>query len=85
MTSPDQVDGSPDDQTAAFRPGELPAADLNPERRPLCVQSGRCVRRFKVRSSPDRMPRHRRGARSAEASMASAGGSEAAQDLRFRG
>ena len=76
MTLSVQVDGSSEDQPAAFRrPGELPAADLNPERRPLCVQSGRCVRRFKVRSSPDRMPRHRRGARSAEASMASAGGS----------
>ena len=32
MTRPDQVDGAPDDQTAAVRPGETPSADPNPER-----------------------------------------------------
>ena len=31
MTRPDQVDGSPEDQTAAVRPGEALTADLHPE------------------------------------------------------
>ena len=54
MTSPHQVDGSPDDQTAAVRPGEALTADLNPERRLPALSVACCD--VKVCSSPKRMP-----------------------------
>ena len=51
MTSPDQVDGSPDDQTAAVRPRETPSADLKPERRSALRSEWSLRSPFRVRSN----------------------------------
>ena len=53
MTRPGRVDGAPDDQTAAVRPGEALTADLNPERRLPALSVACCVRRCQGLQQPE--------------------------------
>ena len=53
MTRPGRVDGAPDDQTAAVRPGEALTADLNPERRLPALSVACCVRRCQGPQQPE--------------------------------